>query len=269
MKFEDFLSIPILYNYHIFVGSKLPWTMKFDNASVFTLKPNTTSIEVCNILETCCLSATLAATTKYHPPRSDNISSLALCIHSHINLVIAKISDVQVDLLMVLLNNYQSAITSVLHSVDVQKSCYTSPPKMPITERLGSDNNQMETGFIHHQQGNAASPQCHSTLFANSSSGHWDITEPVPTLSETSDSSSQLMGGIDDLDETSIKLSMWMQCTVARCSMALIVQRKVFNQIKLCVELEDLTSSIDLQEVFSKVKVKLGSLQIHHYVIDR
>ena len=87
---------------------------------------------------------------------------------------------------------------------------------------------------------------------------------------------------MDDYDAPNVvKLSIWTQCTVARCAISLQVegqghalgievplQDKV-HQRKLCVELEDLTTSVDLQDVFSKVKLKLGSLNINHYVNDR
>ena len=88
---------------------------------------------------------------------------------------------------------------------------------------------------------------------------------------------------MDDFDENlNVKLSLWIQCTVARCSLAFEVQNQGVSpnfsvdenfdkepgyfQRKLCVELEDLTTSVDFQDIFSKVKLKLGSLFVNHYV---
>ena len=84
-------SFPIL-------GSKLPWTIKLDNTTIFTISSILSTNETSDILEKCSFSATLAVTTKYHPPASDHISTLALCIHSHMNLLVAKLSDLQVIL---------------------------------------------------------------------------------------------------------------------------------------------------------------------------
>ena len=48
--------------------------------------------------------------------------------------------------------------------------------------------------------------QAQSTIFANSSSGHWEITDPVPTVSETSDSQSQVMHQCININFTTWKL---------------------------------------------------------------
>ena len=86
------------YYYNFLLGTKLPWTVKLDNGSVYTLNTTVHSMkhEPCDIIEPCSLSAMVAVTTKYQPPTSDNISSLALCVHSHTNLLVAKLADGQV-----------------------------------------------------------------------------------------------------------------------------------------------------------------------------
>lgn len=120
-----------------------------------------------------------------------------------------------------------------------------------------------------------------SVLRANSSLSQWEITDPVSTLSETSFNQSLLDDGDNSVESTTTKLSFWAQCTIAKCSLGLEVnqdQKTDFSKEtpedlivkrQLLVELEDLTTSLDYQDVFSKMKLKLGSFSVNHYVKDR
>ena len=76
-----------------FSGEKLPWSVHMTNFSVYSLQVPQRAFYV---VKPSSLSATLAVTTKYSPPVSDNISSLAFCVHSDMNPISAACNNDQV-----------------------------------------------------------------------------------------------------------------------------------------------------------------------------
>lgn len=66
-----------------------------------------------------------------------------------------------------------------------------------------------------------------------------------------------------------VKLSVWLQWTLARMSVNLYQECNGTNivkkRIKLNLEVEDLMAAFDLQQVYSKVKLKVAGANIRHY----
>ena len=64
---------------------------------------------------------------------------------------------------------------------------------------------------------------------------------------------------------STVQLSLWIQWTLPKFLLRLF--RIAPNGKELCIstDLEDLTTSIDVQEIYCKVKSKVGALNISHY----
>ena len=65
-------------------GDKLPWSVKMDNFSVYSVHRSDT---VHHLLKPSSLCSTVAVTTKYRLPAADSLSLLGLCIHGDMQSV--------------------------------------------------------------------------------------------------------------------------------------------------------------------------------------
>ena len=102
-------------------------------------------------------------------------------------------------------------------------------------------------------------------LSSVASSGQPD-NQDTPTLSLSSPAEVPLsLPGVappDPEDSDSLKLSLWLQWTLQKFCFSLYGDAP---PMKLSCEVEDLTSSVDFQDVYSKVMCKVGSLNVNHF----
>lgn len=72
------------------------------------------------------------------------------------------------------------------------------------------------------------------------------------------------------IPEETVKLSVWMQWTLARMSVNLYQQCESLTpkkkRTKLSVEVEDLMAALDFQQIYSKLKLKVASANVHHFI---
>ena len=80
---------------HPCLGEKLPWTVEISGASVYTIHQ---SSQLHYLAEPASVSATVAVTTKYTPPMSDNITSLGLVLHADLDTMVVACSQRQVGM---------------------------------------------------------------------------------------------------------------------------------------------------------------------------
>ncbi|KAK5892985.1 hypothetical protein CesoFtcFv8_013323 [Champsocephalus esox] len=66
---------------------------------------------------------------------------------------------------------------------------------------------------------------------------------------------------------TSGKVSLWMQWMLPKVTAKLFAPDPADKQKEICVigELEDLSASVDVQDVYTKIKCKVGSFNIDHH----
>ncbi|TWW79691.1 Vacuolar protein sorting-associated protein 13B [Takifugu flavidus] len=66
---------------------------------------------------------------------------------------------------------------------------------------------------------------------------------------------------------TSGKISLWMQWMLPKVTVKLFAPEPAVKKAEICVisELEDLSASVDVQDVYTKIKCKVGSFNIDHY----
>ena len=61
-------------------------------------------------------------------------------------------------------------------------------------------------------------------------------------------------------------LSLWAQCTLPKAVFKVYGQDQFARDLLLTAVLEDSNTSVDIQEVYSKVKVKIGTFEVKHFV---
>ncbi|GAB6029598.1 Vacuolar protein sorting-associated protein 13B [Chamberlinius hualienensis] len=66
------------------------------------------------------------------------------------------------------------------------------------------------------------------------------------------------------ITETGVKVSLWLQATLPKL-MVDVVGRYRDKDIRVCFEMEDVTCSFDVQEVYSKIKLKIASVKAKNY----
>ncbi|MEQ2310712.1 Vacuolar protein sorting-associated protein 13B, partial [Ameca splendens] len=69
------------------------------------------------------------------------------------------------------------------------------------------------------------------------------------------------------IEGTSGKVSLWMQWMLPKVTIQLFAADPAARKTEICVtsELEDLSASVDIQDVYTKIKCKVGSFNIDHY----
>lgn len=168
---------------------------------------------------------------------SDNISSLGVCVHIDNTPVVISISDTQLHMM--------SNVVIALHEVLTQKNILkkhsdVTPPCI--------------------QKSRSQSPN----LFKESTAESLSERTPTNVLSEQD----------ADVEEEEIKLTAWMQWTIARLSLKLythdLKNDSKFSYLmpptlKLVFDMEDIMSSLDLQKVYMKFKSKIVTATINHY----
>lgn len=67
-------------------------------------------------------------------------------------------------------------------------------------------------------------------------------------------------------NQENVKLTAWIQWTITKFSMELLSHEFNNSQAKLVIDIEDIVSSLDYQNVYLKLKKKIGSISIRHYI---
>lgn len=209
-----------------FGDNLFPWSLKLANCSIYTVFG---SKEVETILLPTAISATFALTTKCIPPMSDKLSQLGLCVHADMDTLHASFSQRQVHLVNVIAKEIADAVKAQCLKRD--------------------------------QLGNDFASKTHSRL---PSSSHLETLDVVtlPTISE--DVKDQCVEKPNLTNTDNVKLSFWLQWTLPKFVLDLITSNDD-GGIKVQCDLDELIVSIDVQEVYSKIKSKISSMNCFHY----
>ena len=99
-----------------------------------------------------------------------------------------------------------------------------------------------------------------------STSSQWETPDPVVTITATSEDLSRETTPVRELESGSeVKLSLWLQWTLPKFLLKLYGEQ-AFTGTAMCLvgELEDLNSSVDVQDVYAKVKCRVGAFNVKH-----
>ena len=94
------LELPIKNLGESIAVEKLPWTLTFSKAALLTLHTDADVTQCRYVVCPSNLSATLAITSTFNPPVSQNVASLAVVLHCDANDVTVKLRSCQVELLV-------------------------------------------------------------------------------------------------------------------------------------------------------------------------
>jgi len=82
-----------------YAGDKIPWNVCLQNCSIYTIHSSsgsTGSLQALQLVKPATVSCTVGVSYKYHPPTSDNISALGLCLHTDMRSMVVSTSFQQV-----------------------------------------------------------------------------------------------------------------------------------------------------------------------------
>ena len=61
-------------------------------------------------------------------------------------------------------------------------------------------------------------------------------------------------------------LSLWAQCTLPKAVFKVYGQDQTGRDLLVTAVVEDSNTSVDIQEIYSKIKVKIGTFEVKHFV---
>ncbi|KAK7930669.1 hypothetical protein WMY93_007064 [Mugilogobius chulae] len=233
-------------------GDAFPWTISLNQFSVYTLLGQQQSL---SLLEPMGCTSTLAVTS-HKLQSSEGRHSFVVCLHVDLQPVHVKCSNPQVQLLFELLLSWSSTWTRLQkHGFLRQTSNIPEPlvvgaPSSPVRSSAGTALPDTSTCSPSADFG---SPTEGDSVAAVDDSPFADTV--------TLEQKTSTIGG------TSGKVSLWMQWMLPKVTAKLYAPDPTTKKTEICVisELEDLSASVDVQDVYTKIKCKVGSFNIDHY----
>ncbi|XP_058503196.1 intermembrane lipid transfer protein VPS13B-like isoform X1 [Solea solea] len=252
---EPLQELPFVVNKPILEeGDAFPWTISLSQFSVYTLLGQQRSL---SLLEPMGCTSTLAVTSHKPQTCSEGRHSFVVCLHVDLQPVHIKCSNPQVQLLYELLLSWSSTWARLQkHGILRQTSNIPEPPagaapSSPVRSSAGTALPDTSTcspsaDFGSPTEGDSV-PAADNSPFADT----------VTLEQKTSN-----IGG------TSGKVSLWMQWMLPKVTVKLFAPDPTAKKTEICVisELEDLSASVDVQDVYTKIKCKVGSFNIDHYI---
>uniref|UniRef100_A0A3B5AH31 Vacuolar protein sorting 13 homolog B n=1 Tax=Stegastes partitus TaxID=144197 RepID=A0A3B5AH31_9TELE len=234
-------------------GDAFPWTISLSQFSIYTLLGQQQSL---SLLEPMGCTSTLAVTSHKQQSCSEGRHSFVVCLHVDLQPVHVKCSNPQVQLLYELLLSWSSTWARLQrHGILRQTSNIPDPPagaapSSPVRSSAGTALPDTSTcspsaDFGSPTEGDSVPP------------GDDGPFADTVTLEQKTSS----IGG------NSGKVSLWMQWMLPKVTVKLFAPDQTAKKTEICVisELEDLSASVDVQDVYTKIKCKVGSFNIDHY----
>uniref|UniRef100_A0A4W6EZE5 Vacuolar protein sorting 13 homolog B n=1 Tax=Lates calcarifer TaxID=8187 RepID=A0A4W6EZE5_LATCA len=234
-------------------GDAFPWTISLSQFSVYTLLGQQRSL---SLLEPMGCTSTLAVTSHKLQGCSEGRHSFVVCLHVDLQPVHVKCSNPQVQLLYELLLSWSSTWARLQrHGILRQTSSIPDPPAgaAPSSPVRSSAGTALPDTSTCSPSADFGSPTEGDSVPAADNSPFADTV----TLEQKTSS----IGG------TSGKVSLWMQWMLPKVTVKLFAPDPTAKKTEICVisELEDLSASVDVQDVYTKIKCKVGSFNIDHY----
>ena len=114
----------------------------------------------------------------------------------------------------------------------------------------------------NQQSPSKSAPKVLSSVASSGQPENQDTTTLSVSSPADVQASAARMAPPDKEDTDKLKLSLWLQWTLQKFCFSLYGGA---DPMKISCEVEDLTTSFDLQGVYSKVTCKVGSLNVNHY----
>ncbi|XP_034278408.1 intermembrane lipid transfer protein VPS13B isoform X3 [Pantherophis guttatus] len=236
-------------------GDAFPWTISLNYFSIYTILGQQLTL---NIIETVGCTSTLAVTSQVLPAAgSESRHSFVVCLHVDLESLEVKCSNPQVQLLYEL-TDLMEKVWNKIHKKGIfhQSLAHTEsvsgpvPPVSPVKSSIGTAPLDASTC--------SPSADIGTTTEGESLQGGDDspFSDSV-TLEQTT----------SNIGISSGRVSLWMQWMLPKLTVKLFAPDPENKGTEICVvgELEDLSASVDVQDVYTKVKCKIESFNIDHY----
>ncbi|XP_036393864.1 vacuolar protein sorting-associated protein 13B-like isoform X1 [Megalops cyprinoides] len=235
-------------------GDAFPWTVNLSQFSVYTLLGQQRSL---SLLEPMGCTSTLAVTThKLQGAGPEGRHAFIVCLHVDLEPLHLKCSNPQVQLLYELFHSWSSTWSRLQRRGFLrQTSSYPEPPAgaappSPVRSSAGT------------------APPDTSTCSPSADFGSPTEGDSVPAGDDSPFSDTvTLEQKTSSIGGASGKVSLWMQWMLPKVTVKLFAPDPAAKRTEICVigELEDLSASVDVQDVYTKIKCKVGSFNIDHY----
>ncbi|XP_072266948.1 intermembrane lipid transfer protein VPS13B isoform X2 [Pyxicephalus adspersus] len=235
-------------------GVAFPWTINLQQFSVYTLLEHQV---ILNLVEPMGCTSTLAVTSHALPSAGPEAGhSFIVCLHVDLEPLEIKCSNLQVQLLYQLTDTMSKAWGRIQkRGVLYQSSMY-----------FDSSSGAALSSPIRSSVGTA--PHDTSTCSPSADVGTTTEGDSMQAAEDSPFSDSvTLEQTTSNIGVSSGRVSLWMQWMLPKITMKLFAVDPTNKETKICVvsELEDLNASIDVQDVYTKVKCKIESFNIDHY----
>uniref|UniRef100_A0A9J8BQX9 Vacuolar protein sorting 13 homolog B n=1 Tax=Cyprinus carpio carpio TaxID=630221 RepID=A0A9J8BQX9_CYPCA len=233
-------------------GDAFPWTVCVSRLSVYSLLGQQRSLSV---LEPVGCTSTLALTAPKLQP--DSKDTFIMCLHVDLQPVQLKCSNPQVQLVYGLWCRW-SQIFSVfdrMQSRGAQRASAgfpesSAPPAGPSSP-------------VHSSVGTI--PPDTSTYSPSADLGSPTEGDSAHTEEPAAGETMTLEQKTCSISSASGKLSVWMQWMLPKLTLQLFSCEPRNKELCVMAEMEDMSASVDVQDVYTKVKCKVGSFHIDHY----
>ncbi|XP_060248832.1 intermembrane lipid transfer protein VPS13B isoform X1 [Meriones unguiculatus] len=235
-------------------GDAFPWTISLHHFSIYTLFGKQVTL---SLVEPMGCTSTLAVTSqKLLPLGPDGRHSFVVCLHVDLESLEIKCSNPQVQLFYELADTMSKVWNTLqkrgnLSPSSVYPETMAGPvPCSPVRSSVGTVPPDTSTCSPSADIGTTTEGD---SIQAGDDSPFSDSI----TLEQTTSN----IGG------SSGRVSLWMQWVLPKVSVKLFAPDLENKDTEVCVvsELEDLSASIDVQDVYTKVKCKVESFSVDHY----
>ncbi|KAG8441800.1 hypothetical protein GDO86_010832 [Hymenochirus boettgeri] len=235
-------------------GVAFPWTINLHHFSVYTLLEHQV---ILNLVEPMGCTSSLAVTSQTLAGSGAEMGhSFVVCLHVDLEPLEVKCSNPQVELLHQLTDTMSKVwekiqSRSTLHQSSLYCESSAGPTSgSPVRSSVGTAPPDTSTCSPSADIG---TPTEGDSLQAAEDSPFSDSV----TLEQTT----------SNIGVSSGRVSLWMQWMLPKITVKLFAIDPGIKGTKICVvsELEDLNASVDVQDVYTKVKCKIESFNIDHY----
>nr|XP_027802688.1 vacuolar protein sorting-associated protein 13B [Marmota flaviventris] len=235
-------------------GDAFPWTINLHHFSIYTLIGKQVTL---SLVEPMGCTSTLAVTSqKLLATGPDARHSFVVCLHVDLESLEIKCSNPQVQLFCELIDTMKKVWNKIqrrgnLSSFSAYSDTVVGPvPSSPVRSSVGTAPPDASTCSPSADIGTTTEGD---SIQAGDDSPFSDSV----TLEQTTSN----IGG------SSGRVSLWMQWVLPKITIKLFAPDPENKGTEVCMvsELEDLSASIDVQDVYTKVKCKIESFNIDHY----
>ncbi|KAG1659991.1 Vacuolar protein sorting-associated protein 13B [Nymphon striatum] len=225
---------------------QFPWTVKFSNFCVYTVHKNNLTHEAKYVINPLGFSSTVAVTTKFSNHSLSN-KLTAYCIHAdmealHLNFCIKQVE---------LISELGSFVTKFIPLLTKPPDLISTLSQSPVPSLLPKSS---MTPIVPPLVNPLSSSSVYEISYVNSVTVKSTNEEENKTHKDELDQVFQ-----EGSAENSV--SLWLQWTIPKLCWNIFSSDGLSDEW-LMFELEDLTTSFDIQEVYFKAKSKIGAFNI-------